>query len=106
MKAGDLKQRITFLSSTTTTNDIGEVVEDAPTEVATVWAAKYQLTVKDITRAAGQSAQAEVKFLIRYRADITTKMIVQHKGVTYAITGLEEYEAGQGLFVMVRSMTA
>lgn len=106
MKAGDLRHRIVILSSSTSTNDIGEVVEGTPLEVATVWAAKWQLTVKDISRAAGQVAQAEAKFLIRHRDDITTSMTVQHKGVIYAITGTEEYEDGQGLFLMVRSMTA
>jgi len=106
MKAGDLKHRVTILTSSSTTNDIGEVVEGTPVTVATVWAAKWQLTVKDITRAAAQVAQAEAKFLIRYRDDITTSMTVQHKGKTYAITGLEEYEDGHGLFLMVRSMTA
>lgn len=105
MKAGDLKHRISILTTGTTTNDIGEVIEGAPQVVGTVWAAKWQLTVKDITRAASQASQAEAKFLIRHRSDITTAMKVQHKGVTYAITGLEEFEDGQGLFLMVRSLT-
>ncbi|WP_022682135.1 phage head closure protein [Sphingobium bisphenolivorans] len=107
MNAGALRHRITILTTISAmTNDIGEVIEGAPLEVATVWAAKWQLTAKDISRAAGQVAQAEAKFLIRHRDDITTQMTVQHKGVTYAITGLEDFEDGQGLFLMVRSMTA
>jgi len=106
MNAGKLRHRVTILTTSATTNDIGEVVEDSPVPLATVWAAKWQLTMKDVTRAAGQTAQAEAKFLIRYRDNITTSMTVQHKGKTYAITGLEEYEDGQGLFLMVRSMTA
>lgn len=107
MNAGDLKHRITILTTgSATTNDIGEAIDGSPLPVATVWAAKWQLTTKDISRAAGQVAQAEAKFLIRNRNDITTAMTVQHKGVAYAITGMEEYEDGQGLFLMVRSMTA
>lgn len=107
MNAGSLRHRITILTTgSATTNDIGEVIDGAPQVVAAVWAAKWQLTAKDISRAAGQVSQAEAKFLIRHRADITTQMTVQHKGVTYAITGLEEFEDGKGLFLMVRSMTA
>lgn len=108
MNAGALRHRITILTtSSPTTNNIGEVIDGAPQIiVATVWAAKWQLTAKDISRAAGQVSQAEAKFLIRHRNDITTRMNVQHKGITYAITAIEEFEDGQGLFLMVRSMTA
>lgn len=107
MNAGALRHRITILTtSSPTTNDIGEVIDGAPQVVATVWAATWQLTAKDISRAAGQVSQAEAKFLIRHRNDITTAMTVQHKGVTYAIIGLEDFEDGKGLFLMVRSMTA
>lgn len=107
MNAGALRHRITILTTGgPTTNDIGEEISGAPLVVATVWAAKWQLTAKDVSRAAGQVSQAEAKFLIRHRSDLTTQMTVLHKGVSYAITGLEDFEDGKGLFIMVRSKTA
>ncbi len=104
MKAGDLKHRITINTVTRSTDALGQENEATPSHFATVWAAKLQLTSKDIAKQAGTQEQSEIKLLIRYLADITTAMTVVFRGRTYAINGTEEYADREGLFLFVRSV--
>ena len=104
MKAGDLKYRIAIKQAGTTTDALGQEIEGTPTVLATVWAAKYALSTKDVSRQAGLKEQAEAKFAIRYRADITTQMTVEFDGKPYQIIGTEEFEDRIGLYLFVRSI--
>lgn len=104
MKAGDLRERITIKTPTTTIGSKGQDLEGTPTTLATVWAAKWNLSTKDVTRQAGIAEQASAKFLIRYRADITTSQTVEYRGQTYKVIGTEDYENRVGLFLFVRSI--
>lgn len=103
IEAGKLRERITIQRATTRKNAHGQVVTDAVAPLATVWAGKWQLSTKDVTRQAGQSAQAEAKFLIRFRDDIKSTDTVLYRGKTYSILGTEEYEDRTGLFLFVRA---
>lgn len=104
IEAGKLQHRITIKQTTKRPNAVGQVIKDAVVDLATVWAAKWQLSTKDITRQAGQTEQAEGKFLIRYRDDIRTGMLIAFDGRTYEITGTEETEDRTGLYLLVRSV--
>jgi SPP1 family predicted phage head-tail adaptor len=106
MEAGKLNHRITIQQPATATDALGQVIEGSLADVATVWAAKWQLSTKDVSRQAGQTEQAEAKFLIRYRDNITTLMSVTFNGKRYQITGTEEFEDRVGLFLFVRSFDA
>ncbi|MCW2412931.1 MULTISPECIES: phage head closure protein [unclassified Sphingobium] len=105
MKAGDLKERIAITAATSAQNAIGEVVEGSHATIATVWAAKWTLTSKDIARAASAQQQTEAKFAIRYRDGVSTSNRIVHKGTDYQILSIEEFEDGWGLYLFVRSLT-
>lgn len=106
MEAGKLNKRITIQQPVTVTDAVGQVIESASADLATLWAAKWQLSTNDISRQAGQTAQATGKFLIRYRDDITTQMTVLFDGKRYQIVGTDEFEDRVGLFLFVRSIDA
>ncbi|WP_158010710.1 phage head closure protein [Tardibacter chloracetimidivorans] len=99
---GWLDRRIKLLSFTSSQDpDNGEVTQ-AWFTLATVWAAKWQLSAKEVDRASATTATAELKFLIRYREDVTTDMRVECAGVQYVITGVAEYGRRQGLNLFAR----
>lgn len=104
MRAGDLKYRIAIKQAVSTTDALGQEIESAPAVIGTVWAAKYALSTKDVAKQSGQQEQAEAKFGIRYRGDITTSMTVEFDGKQYQITGTEEFEDRVGLYLFVRSI--
>lgn len=101
ISAGDLNKRLSLQTKTITTNAVGEE-EEAWTTLATVWAGQKLLTVKDVNRQQGQKDQAEIKFIIRYRKDVTTAMRVLYRDQTYYITGTEETLDPDGLLIFVR----
>lgn len=101
ISAGELDKRVTLQSKSSTRNSFGEQV-DGWADLATVWAGKKLLTMKDVARAQGQSNQAEIKFLVRHRSDVTTAMRLTYKGEAYLITELEETLDGTGLFIHAR----
>ena len=101
--AGALNRRIKIESKTATTNTFGEEVATW-NEVATVWAQKQTLTVKDVNRQQGQSAKAEARFLIRHRDDLDSTMRVIYKGDVLYITGIEDYQDAVGQLLYVRRM--
>lgn len=101
IEAGRLNRRITIQQKSSTANSFGEP-ENGWTDVTRVWAELKTLTVKDVNRQHGQKEQAEAKFLIRHRTDVTTTMRLQHNGSTYYVVGTEEYQDGEGLLLFVR----
>lgn len=103
INAGALNRRIKIESSQVTSNSLGEQVQTW-TEVATVWAQKQALTVKDVKRQQGQSAQAEARFLIRHRDGLNSTMRVVYRNEVYYITGIDDYADRQGLLLYVRAM--
>jgi len=84
--------------------DNGEVTQSWAT-VTTVMGARWQLAQREVDRAGGVAATADLKFLIRYRAGIDATMRVVCEGLTYELTAPPQ-EAGrrQGLFLFARQV--
>lgn len=101
--AGALNRRVRIETPQTTSNAFGEQVQTWTT-LATVWAQKQTLTVKDVNRQQGLSAQAEARFLIRYREGLNTTMRLVYRDEVYHITGIDDYADRQGLLLYVRKM--
>ena len=70
--------------------------------VATVWAARKQLTGREVEIAAATKSAEELRFRIRYRAGIGTTMRVECEGSSYAIVRVEEIGRRQWLDVYAR----
>lgn len=84
IKAGDLRQRVTLIRPDTT---IGEHKrrETTWTEVATVPAAKSDVSGREFFAAHAVNAEDIVTFTIRWRDDIDTTWRVKHGEITYGV---------------------
>lgn len=82
LNAGNLDQRITIEQKTVTDNDRGEAIASWST-LATVWAQAEPLRGREFFAAAQMQETVDVKFTIRYRADITSQMRVLWRGQAY-----------------------
>jgi SPP1 family predicted phage head-tail adaptor len=85
--AGKKRERITFQQKAVTKNGIGEEVVTW-NEVATVWAEARPLRGQEFHAANQMQQTVDVRFFIRYRADLTNDMRLLWKTQPYDITGL------------------
>lgn len=105
MKAGRLDRRVTFQERTESQDALG-----APSETwaniatnPTVWAQRLDLRGKEFFTAREVHSEVEAKFVMRYRADITTDMRIVCEGVTYAIVAPPiELGRRRGLEIMAK----
>ena len=103
MAAGSLNRRVSIYASTETTNSVGET-HQAWSKVATVWAARQSLALREVNRMSALQETAEGKFEIRYRAGITTGMEVECEGRRYAIVAVDEVGNRVGLALLVKAV--
>lgn len=89
MRAHKLDRKIDLLTSTSTTNDLGENVQTWSTSMS-VWAqVKYRSGSEDFTDNIEVKSQG-VSFIIRYQSAVTTKYRVSFNGETYEIDAISE----------------
>ncbi|HEY1182232.1 MAG TPA: phage head closure protein [Rhodocyclaceae bacterium] len=84
MRAGQLRDRITIQQRTVTRGSMGAPV-DTWTDVATVWAQFDPLRGREFFSAKQEQTENSVRFWIRYRAGIETKMRIVFAGKHYDI---------------------
>lgn len=80
MSAGELRDRVTFYSPTQTTDALRGQAIVYTTEVATVWAHWRGLTTRETLMVQGMETIPSARIVIRYRADITTRLRAQRNG--------------------------
>lgn len=84
MKIGDLRHRITLQKYTETTDEEGFSTQEWQ-DIATVWASVENLYGREYWQAAAIQAENTVKFIIRYRNDISNDMRIKFQGQHYEI---------------------
>lgn len=84
LNAGDLDQRITLQQRSTGTDVLGQVSRTW-VDVATVWAQAQPVRGREFFTESGAAARADVRFRIRYRADVTAEWRVQWRGQPYVL---------------------
>lgn len=84
MRAGRLTERLVFEQQATSQNAIGENVGTWST-FATVWGEAEPLRGREFFASGQMHASAEVRFRIRYRADIDETMRIDWRGKKYEI---------------------
>lgn len=102
MKAGELDRRITIEEYTETQDDYGEPIKEWVV-LATVWA---QVTpVRGTERYVAQqvSGEAETRFRIRWRDDVTDKMRILYEDAYYNINAILEIGRHEGLEIMAKA---
>ncbi len=84
MTPGKLRHRILILQKQTGTDPDGYPTEEW-VPVVTVWAAVEPIAGREYFTAAAINAQHQVRFTMRYRADVTPDMRLQYNGQDYEI---------------------
>ena len=88
MRAGRLRHRVTIQHKVTTKDEYGSTITTWE-DLATVWADVLPVKGRELIAAETAAAVTTVKFVIRYRADVTaTDMRIQFRGLTYNITAV------------------
>ncbi len=84
MNIGDLDRRVTVQQHATTQDAYGQPTSDW-TDVATVWAAIWDMSGREYIAAAATQAAVQTKIIMRYRPGIIAAMRVVHGADVYNI---------------------
>ena len=82
----DYRHKITFLKLTKTKDKYGDII-DTWSDFKTVWASKDPLLGNEFFSALTLENKVEIKFNMRYVADITSAMRLQHGNDVFEIIG-------------------
>lgn len=85
MDSSKLNRRITIQEYKGGTDDAGFPTPPVWMDIVTLWADREPLSGKEFFAAAAVQAENTVRFRIRYRKGINTKMRILHDGFTYEI---------------------
>ncbi len=102
MRLGRLNQRVTIQQQGSTLDDIGANVASW-SDLATVWAQAQPIRGREYFASGGEQQVADVRFRIRYRADITPNMRVRWRGVLHDIVDVIDVD---GMRRSIELMTA
>lgn len=101
MLSGKLDRRLRIERDTTSRDASGGLVH-AWTELATVWGQALPLKGREFIEAAQFVAGAEIRFRIRWRADVTEAMRIVHDGISYDIQHIAEIGRREGLEILAK----
>lgn len=99
MKAGELDRRLTIEQYTEAQDAYGEAIKTWSV-LETVWAQVSPVRGSERYVAQQVSGEAEMRFRLRYRADVTDKMRLYCENVYYNITAVLEIGRREGLEIM------
>lgn len=101
LNAGRLDRRLDLQQRTITRDAAGgEIVSWVA--LATVWAAKRDITGRDRLRADAKTAESSTAFTIRYRADLAVTDRVVYAGTPHDIQHLAELGHKEGLEILCK----
>lgn len=91
-RAGELRHRVTFLIRKVTVQS--GISKECWETAFTCWAAVEPLRGKEYFQAAAANRENEIRFIIRYRRDVSTAMRLQFDGIDYHITAITDPQMG------------
>jgi SPP1 family predicted phage head-tail adaptor len=101
--AGKLNRQLTLYTPVTEQSATGAETQ-VWRKVATVWAARQSLNLREVNRMAGIAEAQEAKFVIRYRADVTTAWEVECGNRRYSVVAVDVTGNNEGLALLVRAI--
>lgn len=101
--AGTLNRRLTIFRMEESRSSTGAPVA-TPKRLATVYAAREALQLRDVNRAAGLAQGVDAKFVIRWRNGIDITCQVECEGQTFQVVGVDERGFRQGLVLLARAI--
>lgn len=104
INAGSLDRRLTIYSKTSTTDEVGQRI-DAWVMGATIYAQLLELRTQDAARAGQRNTYSIGRYLIRYRADLTTGHRLTIDGATYDILSIDQPDRRATMILTVEQST-
>lgn len=106
MNPGKLRHRISILAKSTATRDDDGYPTETWDELFKVWANYEAISGKEYFQAAAVQAEQQVRFTMRYRAEITTDKRIRFDGKDYEIKAVIDKDGRkQYLQVMAEVIT-
>jgi len=102
MDASKMDRRIRIEQYTQAQDDYGEPIETWAV-LDTVWAEVSPLSARELFLAQQVSAQADTRFRIRHRTDLTRTMRIVYDGATYDIYSIQEIGRREGLEILAKA---
>jgi len=99
MNIGEMRDRITFQEKVYSLDS--PYVSNTYSNYTTVWAKVEYLNGREYWNAKAVNAEQTVRFIIRYRNDITTKMRVAYNSMLYDITAVQPLDNKKQWLVVV-----
>lgn len=99
VRAGRLDRRITIQTFTESQNSVGEPIKTW-SNLATVWAAKLDVTGREAFTGVERYAEVDTKFKIRWRDDLSVEMRISYDGRYYDIVHIAEIGRQEALEIM------
>lgn len=103
--AGKLDRELEILAATETKDEMKQRVTTF-TSLATIWGQRLEMRTQDSARAGGRETFAVARYLIRYRANLTTAMRVRIEGILYDILSIEQPDRRATLILTLEEVTA
>jgi head-tail adaptor len=102
IKAGTLDRSVALQTYTETRSATGATTR-IPATSCTVRAALMTLRVADLKRGEALSSVAEIKFMIRWRVDVSITTLLTYHCVQYQIISIDEVGKREGLILLVKA---
>ena len=106
LQSGRLDRRVDINSVSVAQDVNGAPITTYPL-LATVPCARWYLngTETDVGDGSTQQVLTGVKFMLRWRSDVTSNMTLTCEGATFNITGIEEIGRREGLLIYATART-
>ncbi len=88
MNVGDLRDRITILKQKEIEGPVKPLDDGAFEDYCTIWAKVEYLRGREFWSAKAVNAEMTVRFIVRYRTDISTDMRIRFESRTYNISAV------------------
>ena len=104
IESGKLDRTLELLANKTVADEFGQEIS-AFEKVATIYAQRIEMRTQDAARAGGRETFAMARYLIRWRAGLTTDMRVRTDGKLYDVMSIDEPDRRTTMTIMLEEVT-
>lgn len=104
IESGKLDRTLELLTNTVGTDEFGQKIETFAT-LATIFAQRLEMRTQDAARAGARETYSIARYLIRWRADLTTGMRIRTDEKLYDVIDIDEPDRRASLIITLEEVT-
>ncbi len=104
VESGKLDRTLELLNLTKVADDYGQEIETFA-KVATIYAQRLEMRTQDAARAGGRETFSMARYLVRWRAGLSTGMRIRTDGKLYEIIAVEEPDRRATMTITLEEVT-